>query len=293
MSHDQINNDTNITLHSGLGDVADDYEYFILDIWGVLHNGIRPFPGTVACLQNLKKDGKRILLLSNTPDRGELMSRRLAAMGIGTRLYDHIVTAGDSARYDLTERQGQRCWYAGSDGEGLLTAGLDIEHADHPDHADFIVNVLFGLGPAEKKTAFALLERAQEKSLPMLCANPDLIVNVGPEIKECPGTYALYYEEIGGTVIYHGKPHAPVYRRAWELLGRPDKNRMVAVGDSLHTDIQGANNFGIDSIMNLSGIHREEILHDQNPDDIDSQKLKTMIDGQPHKPNMFLNGFRW
>lgn len=275
----------------GIGAIANDYDAFILDIWGVLHDGIAPYPGTIDCLDALRQAGKRIVLLSNTPDRQGTIAARLAEMGIGVEFYDHIVTAGDSAHADIAARAGQSCWYAGSDGMRRLTEGLDVRLAAGPDDADFIVNVLFDLSPAEKEKACRLLERARGRDLPMICANPDLVVNVGDALKECPGTYALYYEQIGGTVIYHGKPHAKVYELAWSLLGRPDKARIAAVGDSLHTDIQGANNFGIASVMNLAGIHREE--WQLAPGEAGSAKVAAMLAGQPHRPDALLNGFCW
>ncbi|MCB9990613.1 MAG: TIGR01459 family HAD-type hydrolase [Rhodospirillales bacterium] len=280
-------------LLQGLGDIAAKYDHFILDIWGVLHNGIKPFPGTIACLQNLKSQGKKICLVSNTPDSSSVIAQRLAEMGISRDLYDKIITAGDSAHDDIKTRSGQKCWYAGNRTETCLLDGIELDLVDGPEDADFIVNDLYALSDEEKQALIPLYEKAIAKNLPMICGNPDLIVNVGDDVNECPGTYARLYEEMGGTVIYHGKPHKPIYDTAWELLGKPDKSRLAAVGDSLHTDIQGANGFGITGIFNLAGIHREEILHDINPDEIDPKKLKSMIDAQPHKPDMILNGFRW
>ncbi len=283
----------NPDLIDGVSAVAADYDAFILDIWGVLHDGIRPFPGTIDCLTRLKSAGKSVLLLSNTPDRRASIARQLGFLGITGDMYDDIVTAGDSAFADIETRQGQVCWYAGDDGEIRLTEGLDVVVQDSPDNADFIVNVLFDLSEAEQRETYMQFETARERNLPMICANPDLVVNVGTALKTCPGTYAAHYEAMGGTVHYHGKPHRPIYELGWQRLGKPDKGRILAIGDSLHTDIQGANGFGIKSVMNLAGIHWEELQCDHAPGSPDREKIAAMISAQPHRPDAVMAGFRW
>src|SRR5690606_8669454 len=112
-------------------------------------------------------------------------------------------------------------------------------------------------------------------------------------LKTCPGTYAAHYEALGGIVHYHGKPHAPIYELGWERLGRLDKWRILAVGDSLHTDIQGANSFGVTSVMNLAGIHWEELQCAHAPGTADTGKIARMIAAQPHHPDAVMAGFRW
>lgn len=280
-------------LIDGISAIADSYDAFILDIWGVLHDGIRPFPGTIDCLSRLKAAGKTLLLLSNTPDRRDNIARRLARLGITGDMYDRIVTAGDSAYEEISTRSGQACWYAGDDGEIRLTEGLDVALKEGPEGADFIVNVLFDLNESEQARIYRRFEIARDLGLPMVCANPDLVVNVGTSLKTCPGTYALHYEQIGGTVHYHGKPHLPIYELGWGLIGRPDKARTMAIGDSLHTDIQGANNFGVRSVMNLAGIHWEELQHDGAPGTPDTDKIACLINAQPHRPDAIMAGFRW
>lgn len=285
-------------LIDGLQDIADQYEAFILDIWGVLHDGIEPFPGTIDCLENLQKNGKQVCLLSNTPDSSTSIVRRLESLNIGRALYQDLVTAGDSAKEDIHSRRGQTAWFAtlGDTDTGHrhdLTHDSGVTIIDTPDGADFVINDLYNLSDADFKAVKPLLQNAADNDLPMICGNPDLIVNVGKEIKKCPGTYAAYYEQIGGSVTYHGKPHAPVYERAHTKLGDTDKSRIVAVGDSLHTDIQGANGFGIDCVFNIAGIHWEEIAMDHAPDEADLDKITVMIDGQHHSPDYVLCGFKW
>ena len=109
----------------------------------------------------------------------------------------------------------------------------------------------------------------------------------------CAGSFAKYYEEKGGDVLYHGKPHRPIYDMAWSLLGKPDKSRIIAVGDSLHTDIQGANGFGIASLFNLVGIHQDEVRVSSENSETDMAKLTNMLNSQPHKPTAVLGGLKW
>ncbi len=280
-------------LLDGLSATASRYEAFIIDIWGVLHDGVKPFPGTVGCLEELKAAGNHVCLLSNTPNHGTDIAGRLEKMGIAPDLYNGIVTAGDSANAHLHDFAGQRCWYAGNHYGAPLVQDVAVEIVDGPETAELMVNDLYGLDEAELRAVTPLLQQAADKNLPMICGNPDMVVNIGGTLNDCPGTYAKLYEEMGGTVIYHGKPHLPVYERAWSVLGRPDKTKILAVGDSFHTDIQGANAFGIDSAFHLVGIHWEEVALDHAPDEADFDKVMTMISRQDHRPTYALKAFRW
>lgn len=274
----------------GLEEIADRYDHFILDIYGVLHDGIRPFPQTLGTLRALQSAGKQVCLLSNSPRMAAGVVAHLQSMGIGRGLYAEILTSGEATHYALKERRddfhqscGDQCWFIGNHVVAEVFEGLDIALLDAPDHASFILNSIPGTAPPERARFIAQLQRALARDIPMICSNPDLIVHIGDDLYECAGTFAQIYADMGGRVLYHGKPYAPVYERAHELLRRPEKSRICAVGDSLHTDIAGANGFGIDCILNLAGIHREEIT----PETLDH------IETQPHKPSYLVDGFVW
>lgn len=285
----------------GIASVAEGADAFILDIWGVLHDGVAPFPGTIRCLENLRRAGKKILLLSNTPDRSDYVAGSLQRKGIRPDLYDHILTAGESAWRSLKERSddfhracGMKCFNPGTDfrldetGVPLFLKGLDLEIVEDPAQAGFILNACGGVD-GELEGQWEKTRQALALGLPMICLNPDLVVHIGERLVVCAGTFAKFYEENGGAVVYHGKPHRPVYERAWDMLGRPPKDRMVAVGDSLHTDIRGAANFGIRSVLNLGGIHREEV-----PDDpYGAAALESFLAGAPARPDVVISGFAW
>lgn len=266
-----------------LSKIANAYDAFIIDIFGVLHDGITPFPDTVATLQSLNDAGKELCLLSNSPRRAHNAAAQMEGMGIGRGLYNHIVTSGESTHNALASGAqdfGRNCWFVGKYVVEEIVAGLDdMRLHEGPQEASFILNAIPGTSPPEVADFKAKLETAAAKNLPMICANPDLVVHVGDTLYECAGTFAATYEEMGGIVHYHGKPHAPVYERCYELLGHPEKSRICAIGDSLHTDIAGANGFGIDSILNLAGIHREE----------DHESFKNAAE----KPTYLMDGFCW
>lgn len=285
---------------NGLSEIIDRYDHFIIDIYGVLHDGITPFPGTIETLTELKKSGKQICLLSNAPRRIPGVTGRLETIGIRTDLYDHAVSSGEATWLALKNRDddfhkscGDRCWFIGTEIVSEIIAGIGIEMMDGPEEASFIVNSIPGAEGSDANFLRKQLHTAREKNLPMICANPDLVVNIGDEQYECAGTFAAFYESIGGEVVYHGKPHAPVYEHCLKLLGMPDKSKILAIGDSFHTDITGANNFGIDSVFNLVGIHWEEVQIDHAPGEADIEKIRHMIENSAHQPTYVMASLNW
>ncbi len=270
--------------------IADQYDAFILDIFGVLHDGITPFPDTKRTLEAMKAAGKKVCLLSNSPRRADNAAAQMEGMGLPRDLYDNIVTSGESTHDALADgidpfhrECGRNCWFIGNAYVAEVVEGLELNLLESPQGASFILNTIPGTEARQITALEENLQIAAARDMPMICANPDLIVHIGETLYECAGTFALRYEEMGGRVVYHGKPYAPVYERCFELLGAPEKSRICAVGDSLRTDIAGADNFGIDSILNLAGIHREEITSD---------KLDH-LENQPHKPTYLIDGFCW
>lgn len=282
---------------SGIGDIADRYDAFFLDVWGVLHNGVEPFPGTVDCLRHFNDANIKTCLVSNSPSRAGHVVDILSGMGILRHFYNDIVTSGESVWHGFEKYRGRSFWQFGTpfhalDQESLFKT-FGVTEVSDPDRADFFVNDHFTDKTSDLASVEKVLESMRRRDLPMVCTNPDLVVDVGDEVFICPGTSAKIYEEIGGTVEYHGKPHAPIYAEAQVLLGGIEKARICAVGDGLHTDIQGANRFGIDCVLNLEGIHRRELTLDAGGALADNRSLKSLIDGQPHRPTYVMNGFRW
>ena len=279
----------------GLAEILGGYDHLILDIFGVLHDGLRAFPDTVATLRAIQDQGLQTCLLSNTPRRAHAAVAQMERMGIGRGFYTHIVTSGESAFESLRDDEktfGKKCWFIGRPSPIEITHDLDLTLLPGPEGADFILNSIPGTEDSDVRVLEKNLRRAADLGLPMLCANPDLVVNIGNEQHLCAGTFAAFYESIGGCVVYHGKPHTPVYERCHALLGHPDKTRILAIGDAFHTDIAGARRFGIASVLNLDGIHGEEVAMDATSGTLDPRKLKALLAAKEHKPDYVIQGFR-
>ncbi len=254
-----------IQLIAGLHELTPRYDGFILDLWGVIHDGVAPIPGAIDCLDSLIYSGKQIVLLSNAPRRADDVVRRITAVGVPSGLYHHVMSSGEEAWQCLKRRGdpfyaalGRRCLHIGSERDLEIREGLDLEYVDAPEEAQFILNT----GPAGWDDRIEdyepLLRSALSRALPMVCANPDLVVMRGSTLHLCAGALAKWYEEAGGRVRWHGKPFRSVYDACLRLLGIEDRSRILAVGDSLRTDIAGAAGAEIDSLLIAGGIHAEE-----------------------------------
>jgi HAD superfamily hydrolase (TIGR01459 family) len=256
---------SDIKIIPGIGGIIDAYDGVILDVWGVLHNGAKPFPGVLDALTRLQKAGKKTIVLSNAPRRAVPVSKRLAEIGVPRELYDHIHTSGEETWTHLKNRDddfyrslGPLAYLIAPPRDNDILHGLDIERVEDIERADFILNT--GPWGWDEDTARyeAILQAGRRRDLKMVCANPDLVVHLDGREAICAGAIAQRYETIGGTVRWHGKPYPTTYVTTLKLLGVPDRRRILAIGDSLRTDIAGANGAGVDSLIVASGIHNEE-----------------------------------
>jgi len=250
----------------GLADIADHYDAFILDLWGVVHNGHEPYAGAQDCMAKLRADGRQILLLSNAPRTGDHVIEFLKRMGVERSEYDHILTSGDMTRQVLKNREhpflvgaGNKFYQIGSIRDKGLDDNLGYNRVENPADADFLLCT--GLVDDERETPDTyrnVLDISLEKKLPMFCANPDLIVMRGPKTVYCAGSVAALYEEMGGPVDFFGKPYAEAYRQSMAALGVADSRKVLAVGDSMRTDIKGANTTNMDCVLVGGGIHADD-----------------------------------
>jgi len=254
-----------LRLIEGIGDLVPSYDGVILDLWGVVHDGTRPFPGALDAMRALVAAGKRVVLLSNAPRRADDVSRRIAQIGVPRELYHAVMSSGEEAWQHLRRRDepfyralGRACLHIGSERDLEIREGLDLAFVDDPGAAEFILNT----GPALWEDTVAdyapVLGAAQARFLPMVCANPDRIVIHAGRSALCAGALAEHYEAIGGRVRWHGKPYPAIYRSCLALLGIADRRRILAIGDSLSTDIAGAAAAGIDSLLIAGGVHEAE-----------------------------------
>lgn len=254
---------TTTRLIAGLGQIADDYDGFILDQWGVLHNGSQAFPGAFATLARLKAAGKRIALLSNSGRRTATNRARLAEMGFDVAMFDGIVTSGEATWQVLASRSeppwsglGRRCYLVtiGDDLGPVEGAGLKL--VDRIEDADFLY--MSGLEGRPAEELMPLARAAAALRLPMVCSNPDRIAVTASGPLDAPGKVAAAYQEMGQTVHFVGKPHAPIYRACLAALDGVAPERILCVGDSLEHDIAGAKGMGLAACFLTSGIHEPE-----------------------------------
>lgn len=248
-----------------VADLAGDYEGFILDQWGVLHDGTAPYQGAAECLRELRRAGKRIVVLSNSGKRAADNLRLLQAMGFEPALIDRVISGGEHARRalqargdDFHRRLGQRCYCFTRGGDRSLLEGIGLELVDRIEDADFLA--VLGIDSPQRLTRDyeSELEAGLARGLPMVCANPDIARLIPEGLTEAQGALARRYEELGGKVFYHGKPYPAVYRSCLEALDC-DAGRVLAIGDSIEHDILGAARAGIRSALIPGGVHAEEL----------------------------------
>lgn len=250
---------------AGLAEIADRYDAALLDLWGCVHDGVRPFPGACEAMRRLRAGGKKVIVLSNAPRRAAAVAAGMAKLGVGDDLYDAVLSSGEVTWRALAERNdswharlGRLALHLGPPRDVSLFEGNGIERAT-TDRAEFVL----ATGPNEDHMSVddhrEILAAAAARRLPMVCANPDLDVLRGEARLICAGALAQRYEFLGGDVRYHGKPHDSVYAAAFALLGGIRRSRILAVGDGIRTDILGANRVGIDSAFIAGGVHGEEL----------------------------------
>ncbi len=259
----------------GIRTIADGYDLFLLDQWGVLHNGETLHDGARAAMQALRGAGKHIVLISNSSKRTDVSVANLERMGIERALYDTVITSGEIAWQAMKagddpyfENLGRRCIMSTWGGDNSFLDGQDLEEVDSVDDAEFVL--LSGTSGADASIYDEMLQAAAARNLPMVCLNRDM-VSVDPtgRLIECSGTVAQRYERFGGKVRYYGKPGRDIYEAC--LAAAPSAERPIAVGDSLHHDIAGAAGMGIDSIFVTAGIHRFDLgVADGGCPDIDA-----------------------
>jgi HAD superfamily hydrolase (TIGR01459 family) len=250
------------TLISSLSEIAGQYDALFCDLWGCLHNGKTPFPEAVAALKGFRAGGGKVALVTNAPRPRATVIAQLDRMGVPREAWDVVVSSGDAAQAAMLQGAvGQKVFHIGAakdedfftilppgavapervgmlDAEGIVCTGLVDDLTETPD--DYRAQLLLG----------------KTRGLPMLCANPDIIVDMGDKRLYCAGALAEDYANMGGTVYYYGKPHPPIYDLARRELGLEDP-RILCVGDGISTDIQGGMAEGMDTLFITGGIAAE------------------------------------
>ncbi|MGH1418684.1 MAG: TIGR01459 family HAD-type hydrolase [Hyphomicrobiaceae bacterium] len=283
---------TNIPIENSIAPFAKDVDVWLVDIWGVMHNGVAPFAGAVGACQEFRGSGGTVVLLSNAPRPGDSVAIALDKIGVSRDAWDAIVTSGDAARGLIAQLGEIPIYHIGPERDVPLMDGLGVTRVA-PGRAEAIVcSGLFDDTIETPQMYIQPLEKLNSAKLAMVCANPDLRVERGGKIIYCAGAIAAEYEKLGGKVTYAGKPYFPIYQRAFEVIKQlrgvdVDLDRVVAIGDGVLTDIKGAANAGIRSVYIASAIHADDPLN------LDAKELQRLFGDFDFAPSAAMTGLRW
>ena len=282
-------------LLSGLAEVAQAYDGYIIDLWGTVHDGLQAYAAAIDVLRRLRAQGTAICLLSNAARSTATIAAKLAGLGLDADCYDHLVSSGEATIEAFRQPDS---WHAAlgrtfvfiapDDGE-LLLEGLGYTRVEDPSEAAFVLNT--GSAPGTDLVHYeATLRACARRGLPMICANPDLFVRIGGRRIMCAGAIARRYEALGGEVRYHGKPGRAIYQACLKRMkGRP--HAVLAIGDGLETDIAGAHGAGIDSLFVLGGLHAESLSETGAAPARD--QLQPLFERSGHAPSYVIPYLKW
>ncbi len=269
-------------------DVLPRYEGFLIDLWGVIHDGAMAYPGVDEVLRLIQSSGKRAVLLSNAPRRIAQTIANMEDMGITRESYHNIVTSGEvTYQYISDKRRNKKCYFIGSGYDKALLQHMPVRLTEQPDDADFI---LVAAHYYENQPLYELKEALETMcwlDVPMICANPDThIITQDGSVYRCAGDIGNYYRDIGGQTHFVGKPYPTVYAKASELLDMPLDGSVLAIGDNMETDIRGADSQGIDSLLITGGIASGEI-HDAQ-DRVIPENFSKLTDRYSFNPTYYM-----
>lgn len=281
---------------NGLGAIVADIDLIVMDLWGCMHDGVTVYPAALDALHQLKKTDVRVALVSNAPRRIETVRPRLREMGIADDLYAGFYTSGEEVWNHIARRDspdyaalGRRVYQIIGGQDLTFLEGLDVTVADEVAQADFVL-VIGVESPNDTVADFAdLLRAAKARNLPLVCANPDLVVHRGGIAEICAGAIAEAYAALGGQVIIEGKPYPSIYRRVLQDFKITDPARLLGVGDALRTDVAGAKGVGAKSLLIAGGIHHSVLLEGTV---LDQDALARLAAGGP-QPDYALPYLAW
>ena len=274
---------------------APDYDVLLSDVWGVVHNGVAATANACDALRQFRADGGTVVLITNAPRPGEFVQRFIDGLKVPRESYDAIVSSGDVTRALIRARAGERVGHIGPSRdlpifEGLRTSLVPIENADY-----VVCSGLFDDTIDRPEDYDDLIATMLERKLPMICANPDIVVERGEHLVYCAGAIADRYADQGGAVTYAGKPYRPIYEQAIAAARKArgqdiGRDRILAIGDSVRTDLKGATAFGVDCLFVTAGIHAEELGGRDNPD---AGALAAMFKDAQVMPKLVMRELVW
>ncbi|OQP85986.1 HAD family hydrolase [Rhizobium rhizosphaerae] len=269
-------------------DITARYDIALCDVWGVLHNGVAAFPGAGEALAAARARGMTVVLITNSPRPSPGVIAQIRGLGVPDEAYDRIVTSGDVTRA-LIAAGPKKIYFIGSDRDLPLIEGLNVQMVSC-EEADAIVCAGFFDDESETPEDYrATLKTAAARKLPLICANPDLVVERGHRLIPCAGAIAKLYGELGGETRIAGKPHKPIYRAALTeakaVRGSVDFSRVLTIGDGMPTDVRGAIDSGLDLLYISAGIHAKDYMTGEKTDE---SKLKAFLKAEGASPKWWM-----
>ena len=265
-----------------LSEITDTYSLILCDIWGVVHNGNNIYPEAVNTLLAYLEAGGNICLITNAPRRSDAIRDYLLNMGVAPDICNNIVSSGDCSYSWLSSIEDRPLFHIGPEKDNSLFVGLDLKKVNEFECLECICTGFFNEYIESISDYQKILETLLERGIVIHCANPDLYVNKGSVRLPCAGLIAQSYSQMGGKVVYFGKPHHYIYDLALETANQSmrktvSKDSILAIGDGLNTDIAGASNFGIDSFFIINGVHEAEFKKNNDTSEIDIESVRDYI----------------
>ena len=280
---------------ANFSEISNKYNAVICDLWGCLHNGVESFPEALKALEKFKSSNGKIVLVTNAPRPIANVEYQIAKLGIKETHYDMLLTSGELTSNYINNISGNQLSIFHIGGKRHHSIYKDMIHEkkisieiDNITHADLIVcTEPFDPSKDQLSDYGNTLKIGIDKDLTLLCANPDLVVDVGDKREMCAGSIASMYEEMGGKVIYFGKPHKNIYQKVYSFLnkfGDSKAKSILCIGDGLTTDIRGANNEKLDSLLVVGGLlKKKHLIEKRNNTILDERKLnQTIEDNKVH-----------
>jgi HAD superfamily hydrolase (TIGR01450 family) len=251
-------------------EIAGNYDVALCDVWGVLHNGVNAYKGADTALEAARGEGVAVVLITNSPRIAPRVIEQLREIGISDGAYDRIVTSGDVTRHLVAEGP-RKVFLLGPERDTGILEGLDVERVDAVEAESIVCTGFFDDETETPDDYTDMLRAFRARGVPMICANPDLVVERGHRMIPCAGAMAAYYDRMGGETRIAGKPHKPIYdaaiAAAREVRGEFALSRVLAIGDGMPTDVRGALDYGLDLLYISHGIHAREYVVDGHTDE--------------------------
>ncbi len=276
-----------------LEEIVPRYQGIFCDVWGVLHNGQKIYVEAAHALARFRIAGGSVVLLTNSPRPCSGVSAQLADMGVPDGTFDVIVTSGDVTR-DLVASGPDRVFHLGPERDLPLFDGLDVSLVPAAEAQAVVCTGLFDDRTESPQDYAAMLSEFRKRDLPFICANPDIVVEIGDRLVWCAGALARDYERLGGETRLAGKPHKPIYELALRhlngLVEGIERRNILAIGDGMPTDVKGARDYGLDLLFVSAGIHAAEY---GAADDPDESALQAFLAAEAADPTAWMPRLAW